>query len=229
MIGETIRAGYARVVSPNGDQLFLQGGIEDFRYFNTSIERTNVDVSVGYLHLVPASTTDWEAGIGYRARFIDFDSYRRTLYGEFILDHDVSRTFGWSGTLLVEANDDDKRSRDGVAVEGEGEVDWDVSERDAISIGLSLRYEDAREQTESRGEIGLGIAWRRDFTFGGGEGYFFEASYAPTFVRYAAAKPSEPVREDLKYRSRGDNRQGSQRVLDRRPDRHLQRPQLEHP
>jgi hypothetical protein len=65
---------------------------------------------------------------------------------------------------------------------------------------LLLRYEDARNETESKGEIGLGLAWWHDFNFAGGEGYFFEASYAPTFVHYAAAKPGEPVRQDVTHR-----------------------------
>ena len=83
-----------------------------------------------------------------------------------------------------------------------GEVDVDVSDNDTISAGVALRYEDAREEVESRGQIGFGLAWRHDFTFAGGEGYFFEASYAPTFARYAAARPNEPVREDSRTGSR---------------------------
>lgn len=200
VIGETVRARYTRVVSPNGDQLFLYGGIEDLRYFNAGVERTNVDVSVGYLRLVPASTTEWEAQIGYKARFIDFDSYRRTLYGAFTIEHDVSRTLGLAGALIVEANDDDDRARDGAAVAVEGGVDVDVTDNDTISAGLVLRYEDAREEVESRGQIGFSLAWRHDFTFAGGVGYFFEATYAPTFTRYAAARPDEPVREDITHR-----------------------------
>ncbi len=180
-----LRFRYDHIVSPNGDRLRLQARLQGRPYLEfEGVDRASYDINGGYVHYVPDTRTQIQALAGYKNRYIDYDSYRRTLYGLLNANTDVNPDLSIAGTAKVEANDDSESDLDGWAGELDGRVAYDLGPQTVVGLRLNARYEDAQTAEDSRGIYGATFTIRQDFAIGGWDNFYALASYNPYFTQY---------------------------------------------
>ncbi|MBL8581973.1 MAG: hypothetical protein JNL61_07085, partial [Rhizobiaceae bacterium] len=184
-VGADLRMRYDRVISPNGDRLRFQARLEGRPYLEFSgVDRASYDLNGGYVYNVPGTRAEIQALIGFKSRYIDYESYRRTLYGLLNYNTDINPLTSTAATLRLEANDDDESDLDGWAVEGDGRVTYDLTPQTTLGLRGNARWEDAQTAEDSRGIIGATFSIRQEFDIGSVTGFYALASYNPYFTRY---------------------------------------------
>lgn len=199
------RARYERVVSDNGDRLRIQARFQQTPFFSVEdVDRTSGELNGGFIYNVPGTRTRVETLAGLGARFLDYDTYQRTVYGQLNVETDFTARLDSRFALSVSGNDYEENDRDNVAVEGDARMRYRLTPADSIQVSFNARYESAREDFESRFSFGPTIVVRRDFSVADLPDFYVFASYNPSFTLYGGETETGAeagrTREDLTHR-----------------------------